>query len=451
MPPLKTIVSCPQCRQPVSIMLEQLFDVTQDPEAKRRFLNGQFNLINCPSCRYQGQAATLLLYHDADKEILMSYVPMTLGLPQAEQERAIGKLVNEVINKLPQEKRKGYLLNPRQALTLQGIADRVLEADGVTREMMDAQRAKAQLLQTMLTTPDEQLPAFIKEKDAEIDETTFQMLSASIQATAANGNQAAARRMMDLQNKLAEHSTIGQKLLARQQKVQDAVRELQQLGDQLNPNKLMELVLKADSDETLAAYVSLARPLIDYSFFESLTRRIDRAPAEEKAALTRKRDVILGMTQEMDEAAKARIGEATQALKKLLEARDLNKALEEEAGVIDDTFMAVLAENINAARKANRLDVLAQLNRVQEAINKLVEASAPPEVKFINQLLDLKTDAEAEAELKRRAAEITPELMQTLNYLAENMRQGGRNDLADRLEKLYGVALGEQMAANWRK
>lgn len=451
MPPLKTIVSCPQCRQPVSIMLEQLFDVTQDPEAKRRFLNGQFNLINCPSCRYQGQAATLLLYHDADKEILMSYVPMTLGLPQAEQERAIGKLVNEVINKLPQEKRKGYLLNPRQALTLQGIADRVLEADGVTREMMDAQRAKAQLLQTLLTTPDEQLPAFIKEKDAEIDETTFQMLSASIQATAANGNQAAARRMMDLQNKLAEHSTIGQKLLARQQKVQDAVRELQQLGDQLNPNKLMELVLKADSDETLAAYVSLARPLIDYSFFESLTRRIDRAPAEEKAALTRKRDVILGMTQEMDEAAKARIGEATQALKKLLEARDLNKALEEEAGVIDDTFMAVLAENINAARKANRLDVLAQLNRVQEAINKLVEASAPPEVKFINQLLDLKTDAEAEAELKRRAAEITPELMQTLNYLAENMRQGGRNDLADRLEKLYGVALGEQMAANWRK
>lgn len=451
MPPLKTIVSCPQCRQPVSVMLEQLFDVTQDPEAKRRFLNGQFNLINCPNCRYQGQAATLLLYHDADKEILMSYVPMTLGLPQAEQERAIGRLVNEVINKLPQEKRKGYLLNPRQALTLQGILDRVLEADGVTREMMDAQRAKAQLLQTLITTPDEQLPAFIQEKDAEIDETTFQMLSASIQATAANGNQAAARRMMDLQNKLAEHSTAGQQLLARQKKVQDAVRELQQLGDQLNPNKLMELVLKADSDETLAAYVSLARPLIDYSFFESLTRRIDRAPAAEKAALTRKRDLILQMTQEMDEAAKARIGEATQTLKKLMEARDLNQALEEEAGVIDDTFMAVLTENINAARKANRLDVLAQLTRVQEAINKLVEASAPPEVKFINQLLDLKTDAEAEAELKRRAAEITPELMQTLNYLAENMRQGGRTDLADRLEKLYGVALGEQMAANWRK
>lgn len=451
MPPVKTIVSCPQCRQPVPVMLEQLFDVTQDPDAKRRFLNGQFNLIHCPACRYQGQAATILVYHDADKEILMSYVPMALGLPQAEQERVIGKLVNEVINKLPQEKRKGYLLNPRQALTLQGIVDRVLEADGITREMLDAQRAKAQLLQTLLNTPDEQLPALIREKDAEIDEITFQMLSASIQATAANGSPAAARRMMDLQNKLAEHSTVGRKLLARQQKVQDAVRELQQLGDQLTPNKLLELVLKADSDETLAAYVSLARPLIDYAFFESLTRRIDRAPAEEKAALTRKRDLILQMTQEIDEAAKARIAEATQALKKLLDAPDIHKALEEEAGVIDDTFMAVLAENINAARRANRLDVLARLNRVQEAINKLVEASAPPEVKFINQLLDMKTDAEAEAELKRRSAEITPELIQTLNYLAENMRQGGRNDLADRLEKLYGVALGERMAANWRK
>ena len=82
-----------------------------------------------------------------EKELLMTFVPMDLGLPQAEQEKLIGRLMNEVINKLPQEKRKGYLLNPKPAFTLQGFMERVLEADGVTKEMLDSQRAKVQVLQ----------------------------------------------------------------------------------------------------------------------------------------------------------------------------------------------------------------------------------------------------------------------------------------------------------------
>ena len=106
---------------PVVVTLEQLFDVTQDPSAKNRFLSGRFNFIDCPNCHYQGQAATPILYHDADKQLLMSFVPIELGLPQAEQERIIGKLMNEVVNKLPMEKRKGYLLNPKPAFTLQGL------------------------------------------------------------------------------------------------------------------------------------------------------------------------------------------------------------------------------------------------------------------------------------------------------------------------------------------
>ncbi len=407
-------------------------------------------MINCPNCRYQGQAATLLLYHDADKEILMTYAPMSLGLPQAEQERVIGRLVNEVINKLPQEKRKGYLLSPKPAFTVQNMIDRILEADGVTKEMVDAQRAKAQLLQALLDLPPEAVPDRIRAEDAQIDEVLIQMLTASAQATAANGNQAGARRLAELQTQLLQHSTVGQKLRARQQLVESAIRELQTLGDQLTPNKLMELVLAAQSDDQVAAYISLARPLIDYSFFESLTRRIDRAEGEAKARLVHLRELILQITRDMDETAKARIAEATAVLKKLTDAPDLNRAIAENAQQIDDTFMAVLNENLNAARQANRLDVAASLTRVSEAINKLVEQSAPPEIQLINRLLELPSDEAALAELKRQGDQLTPELMQTLNYLADNMRQNGRADLADRLEKLYDFALGEQMSANWK-
>lgn len=450
MPPIRTMMSCPQCRQPVQVELEQLFDVTQDPNAKRRFLNGQFNLINCPNCRYQGQASTFLLYHDNDKELLMSYVPMTLGLPQAEQEKIIGKLVTEVVNKLPQEKRKGYLFNPKPALTIQNMMDRILEADGVTKDMMDAQRGKANLLQSLLNTPDEQLEAKIKEHDAELDEITLQMLSASIQATAQGGNVAAARKMADLQNQIIAHSSYGAKLRDQQAQMQAAMREMQELGDQLTPNKIMEMILTADSDEKLAVYVSLGRPLLDYGFFESLTRRIDRAASPDKERLTQLRDKVLSMTQQMDEAAKARVQAAAEVLKRLMDAPNLNQAIAENAEAIDDTFMAVLTENLNAARQANRLDVAAKLARVNETINQLMEQSAPPEVKFINQLLEMKTDAEAEAEMFRRPAEMTPEFLQTLTYLAEQMRQGKREDLATRLDHLYEAALSAQMTANWK-
>lgn len=451
MPPLRTMMSCPQCRQPVPVELEQLFDVTQDPNVKRRFLNGQFNLINCPNCRYQGQASTFLVYHDNDKELLMSYVPMTLGLPQAEQEKIIGKLVTDVVNKLPQEKRKGYLFNPKPALTLQNMMDRILEADGVTKEMMDAQRGKANLLQNLINTPDEQLAETIKAHDAELDETALQMLTASIQATAQGGNVAAARKMADLQNQILQHSSYGAKVRDQQAQMQAAMREMQELGDQLTPNKLMEMILAVGSDDKLAVYVSLGRPLLDYGFFESLTRRIDRAESAEKERLTQLREKVLAMTQQIDEAAKARVQAAAEVLKRLMEAPDLNRAIAENAEAIDDTFMAVLTENLNAARQANRLDVAAKIARVSETINQLMEQSAPPEIKFINQLLELKTDEDAEAEMFKRSAEMTPEFLQTLPYLAEQMRQGKREDLASRLEKLYEAALGAQMTANWKK
>ena len=451
MPPIRTMLSCPQCRTPVTVNLEQLFDVTQDPASKQRFLSGQFNLIDCPTCRYRGQAATLLMYHDADKEILMSYTPMQIGLPQAEQEKLIGRLVNEVINKLPQEKRKGYLLNPKPALTLQNMMDRILEADGVTREMVDAQKDKVKLLQKLLSAAAETLPALVTESDAEIDEQLFQILSASIQATAAQGNEPGARRMLDLQSKLLELSSFGARYRERQGQVQAAIRELQELGDKLTPDKVMELILKADSDDKVAAYVSLARPAIDYGFFESMTRRIDRAQGEEKERLTKRRDFVLQMTQEIDEAAKARINEAAGRLKKIMDAPDLQKALMDAAPYIDETFMAVLDENIRAAQKAGRADLVTKLSLIGDGINRLIAESAPPEIQFINQLLDLKTDAEAEAGLKRRAAELTPEMLQYMNDLSQQLREGGRPELADRLEKLYELALGEVMAANWNK
>jgi len=451
MPPVKTQVPCPNCRMPVAATLEQVFDVNQDPAAKQRFLSGRFNLIHCQNCGYQGQVASPILYHDPDKELFLTYVPMELALPQAEQERLIGRLMNEVISKLPQEKRKGYLLNPKPAFTLQGMMERVLEADGVTKEMLDSQRSKVQLLQSLLSAPEDQWPQTIKEHDAEIDVTLFQLLTASAEATASGGNQAGAQKMAALQNALLQHSTFGAQVRSRQDKVEGVARELQALGKKLTADKLLELVINARDDDKLAAYVSLARAGMDYAFFEALTRRVDRATGDEKTRLAHVRDQLLQMTQELDKAAQAQMAEATTLLRSLMEAPDLDKALRENVGQIDDAFLAVLNLNLEAAQKAKRTDALARLVQINDAINRLMQEAAPPELKFIDELLQMEPESAAEAALKDRPGVVTAELVDTMNYVGESLRQGGQNDLADRLERLRGVAVAELMRANWQR
>src|SRR4030066_2532153 len=106
----KTRINCPNCHQPIMADIDQLFDVAQDPTVKQKILAGAFNLASCPNCGYQGMIATPLVYHDPNKDLLLTYFPPELGLPINEQEGIIGPMITRITNSLPQEKRKAYLL-----------------------------------------------------------------------------------------------------------------------------------------------------------------------------------------------------------------------------------------------------------------------------------------------------------------------------------------------------
>ena len=84
----KTRIQCPNCQQPIIADINQLFDLSEDPSAKQRLLSGAFNVIQCPSCGYQGNATTPLVYHDPEKELLLTFVPPELGLKRDEDRKA---------------------------------------------------------------------------------------------------------------------------------------------------------------------------------------------------------------------------------------------------------------------------------------------------------------------------------------------------------------------------
>src|SRR5512133_3530190 len=169
----QTRTYCPRCRQPVTADINQLFDVNVDPEAKQRILSGSFNMIHCPNCGYEGNLATPIVYHDPEKELLLTFFPPDLGLPVNEQERLVGPLIQQVVSKLPNEKRKAYLLRPQNMLTMQTLIERILEGEGITRELLQAQQQRLNLMQRLMAAPEPTRAEIAKQEDLLIDESFF--------------------------------------------------------------------------------------------------------------------------------------------------------------------------------------------------------------------------------------------------------------------------------------
>jgi hypothetical protein len=123
-----------------------------------------------------------IVYHDPAKELLLTYFPPELNMPVNEQERIIGPFITKVTNSLPQEKRKAYLLRPQTMFTLQTLVEKVLEADGITKEMLQAQQQRLNLLQRLLGAPENSVEEIAKQEDKLIDRDFFMIAGRLMEA-----------------------------------------------------------------------------------------------------------------------------------------------------------------------------------------------------------------------------------------------------------------------------
>ncbi|HWQ84894.1 MAG TPA: CpXC domain-containing protein, partial [Anaerolineales bacterium] len=415
-----TRVSCPNCRQPVTVDVQQVFDLNQEPDAKQRLMSGTVNVIQCPNCRYQGNLATPILYHDPEKELFLTYVPPEMGLPLPEQERLLGSLMNQVINKLPQEKRKGYLLRPQPAFTYQGLVERILEADGITKEMLDRQQKRLALLQRLVSASSPDVMAEIaKQEDAMIDQEFFGILSRLVEVSGASGDEQSARALTELQRQLLPITTFGRELQSQTKEIEAAMQDLRALGNELTREKLLDLVIAAPNETRLSALVSMARAGFDYQFFQLLSETIDRAPEGERARLVELREHVLKITSEIDRQMNERMQAASQLLEKVLQAPNVEEALMENLPGVDDFFVQEVNRSLDAARKQGDLERSGKLQQIIAALQSMEEA--PPEVAFIEELMQAPDDASRLQLLESHAEEVTPEFLNLLMNFAGQM------------------------------
>lgn len=447
----KVQMSCPRCRQPIVAEVEQLFDVGADPQAKQRFLSGNINMANCPNCGYQGPLSTPVVYHDPEKELLLTYFPSELGLPLNEQERLIGPLITQVVNRLPNEKRKAYLLRPQSMFTLQSMIEKVLEGEGITKEMMDASQQRLNLLQRLLSASSADVrQEVIKQEEKLIDERFFEILGRLIEASMAQGDQNSARALAALQQEIMPLTEAGRKLQAQSEEVQAAIETLQKASQEgLTREKLLDLFLEAPSDTRLVTLVSMARTGLDYEFFTILSTRLDSAQGEEKEKLTKLRDRLLEMTQEIDKRMQEQMQHSHDLLDELLKAENIEEATAERLPEIDDFFAEALRMELQKARQEGDLDKSAKLQKIVGVIQKA--SAPPPEIALAEELMGADDEAGRRAILEAHAAEITPEFLQILTSLMGQLEEQNQPEMAQRLQEAYRSALRFSMQSNIKK
>ncbi|MCD4673385.1 MAG: CpXC domain-containing protein [Anaerolineaceae bacterium] len=413
----KTTVNCPRCRQPITADIQQLFDVNEDPQAKGRLLSGAVNMALCPHCGFEGPLSTPMVYHDPDKELLLTYFPPEMALPMNEQERIIGPFIKKVTDSLPMEKRKAYLLRPQTMLTFDSMIEKILAGDGITKEMIERQRSQIKLMERLLSTVSADSRAeIIHQEEALIDEQFFGLLAQVAQASVSQDDEKAMKQFGELQDQLLTLTSIGQKIKAQSDETQEAIKALQDAGKEgLTREKLLGLIVEANSDARLSAYVSMAHSGMDYEFFTLLTSRIEAAEDEDKEKLESLREKLLDMTNKIDEMLREQMEQGRQALETVIAEPNIEEGVMKNAAAINEFFFEALKSELEKARTEGDLERSAKLNQVSEILQKLTN---PPEMEFIKILLSAESEEERIKILEENPQLVTPEMVQLMGSFA---------------------------------
>ncbi|MGE5601883.1 MAG: CpXC domain-containing protein [Nitrososphaerales archaeon] len=432
-------IQCPNCGNRFESPVISLIDVGAYPELRSYFLSGQLNVAVCPICKTPVMLEVPLVYHDPKAEFLAVYFPQQLTIPELEKQKMIGEVTQSLMRSLPPEQRKGYFLNPRQFVSRQNLADAIYGTMGISQEELDRQRKKAKLVEQLQVFADDPkgLQMMVKNSDKDIDGEFFAILATMLEQASATGDEKTKGRLEALRDNLMPITTWGK----RAQKQRAAVEALK---DVKTPEELVDRIVAADEDE-LAAIVLAIRPALDYRFFETLTGRVDAAKGAEKERLAGLRDRLLELTKQLDDAARESVESSVKLLQELINSPSPRTAVREHADEIDDMFMSVLTRNMQAAEQKGDKTLLSRLAMVYEEVMNLMQASAPPEVQFINELVMAPYPDGTRQLLQENREVVTPELLDLIGEMADQMAQEEGEDATEMVKRLRDIRAQAQL------
>jgi hypothetical protein len=432
-------VNCPNCRTPFTAPMQSIVDAQKDPTAKSLVLTGNLNAIACPQCGFQGLLNAPFLYHDARLEIAFVYAPLDSGMTNVGQQKIIGDLTNRLMQALPAEERKGYLFQPQTFITPDGLVNAILERDDESRELVEGQRRKVELLgQLRDIDPLDSLAvaSFVGANDEELDESFFQLLDIVIDIAESQGNAAERERLSRHREHLMSKSATGRLYQAQEQAVQA-------LSASPTRETLIEQLVASDEPLVREALVATGRQLLDYAFFQALTARIQAAEqdgnAEAQARLVALRKEVLEIRDKIDAVLAEVWNRRASFLQSLMMADNPQELMLRRASELDPAFFNVLGANLRQAEEEGRTDVIQRLHEIGDMVIELMNRMAPPEIKLTNRLMTAEDDEQVRQVLEEERGQLSAELLEFVGRAISDMQQDPVQN-KERIERLSYAA-----------
>lgn len=438
-PPTGAQVQCPNCGTPFVVPIFSIIDLGANPELLGALLGGQVNAANCPNCGAGGALNAPLMVHDPGHDFLGVYTPPA-GLDDMQRQKLIGDLTQALMRRLPQEGRRGYMLQPKQYMDWQRFVEKLWEFQGVTPDMLRRQRSQTEALQSLVRLADDpQALAIAIERNRDlIDRQFFGLLDRLMVMVSSQGDPAAAQQMMALRNSLLENTEAGREIKALQDKIRHLI-------ESIPPTATREDVLNAllaawegdDGRDVVASAAMSLGPALDYQFLLTLSNRLEQTnDSDERAKLEELRALVAEMQEQQRQSVQAAAAQVQEVLQAVLEAPDATEALRQYADAIDETFLGLLAGNIDRAEKNNATAAARRLREIYDAALDILQERMPPEMRLINQLVNAPDKGAMRKLLDDNRNLLTPEFVEALRQLEDDFRARNGADVADKLKSV---------------
>jgi hypothetical protein len=190
---------------------------------------------------------------------------------------------------------------------------------------------------------------------------------------------------------------------------------------------------------------------MDYQFFQLLSERIEKASGEEKAQLESTREKLLSYTNEIDKQMEARYKQAQEFVESLLAQDDIVQAVRDNLNNFTQDAVDVVNQML---RQASEQNDYTRMGKLQKMVEILREVSTPPEVAFIEQLLDAPDDGTLNQMLDANKDLLNDQFMEALIGLVSQVDQASEQGnpeakaLSEKLSKIYKTALKYSMQKN---
>jgi hypothetical protein len=403
------------------VAIVNVIDAEMQPGLKNQLIANQLNTGMCRSCGAPVQLAVPLVYHDADKQFCFVHIPPQLAntAQSLEIEQFVGKVTTALMNNLPAEASKAYLLAPRRFLSMQTLIEGVLEGDGITKEMIEAQRRRVDVIGTLLDAMLDSDASLVKALELhrdDINDEFMATLAAFVDASQMGGDTNGIAQLTALQSKLLQF--IGG----------DATIMYEALIDKL---------LAADSDDAVRRLVAGNQETIDYTFFDVLTSRITAAQETSDEAhaerLTQLRDQVLTHFESIQAGLELAYRRAGEILDAVFAATDIDEALRAHVGELDDVFDILVDGQRVMAERAGDQAAAERLHQIAQRTTHIKEAALSPEDRTCQALIASDNPTKY---IRENISDITGTVVKRLNDLAEEYTAKGNEDIAERVRKI---------------